>query len=42
VFLTGTTLEVLGVVRIDGKTIGSGQPGIVTRTLAARWAILTG
>jgi D-alanine transaminase len=42
VFLTGTTLEVLGVVRIDGKSIGSGQPGPVTKTLAARWALLTG
>lgn len=42
VFLTGTTLEVLGVIRIDGKTIGSGQPGPITKTLAARWALLTG
>jgi D-alanine transaminase len=42
VFLTGTTVEVLGVVRIDGKTIGSGQPGPITKTLAARWALLTG
>ncbi len=42
VFLTGTTLEVLGVVRIDGKSIGSGRPGPVTNTLAARWALLTG
>jgi D-alanine transaminase len=42
VFLTGTTLEVLGVVRIDGKTIGSGQPGPITKTLAACWSILTG
>lgn len=42
VFLTGTTLEVLGVVQIDGKTIGSGEPGPVTRALAARWSILTG
>ncbi len=41
VFLTGTTLEVLGVVQIDGKTIGSGEPGPITRTLAARWALLT-
>jgi D-alanine transaminase len=41
VFLTGTTLEVLGVVQIDGKTIGSGQPGPVTKTLADRWALLT-
>lgn len=42
VFLTGTTLEVLGVVRVDGKTIGSGRPGPITKTLAARWALLTG
>ncbi len=42
VFLTGTTLEVLGVVRIDGHTIGSGQPGPITSMLAARWALLTG
>ncbi|BFU89297.1 MAG: D-alanine aminotransferase [Nitrospira sp.] len=42
VFLTGTTLEVLGVVQIDGKTIGSGQQGLITKTLAARWALLTG
>ena len=42
VFLTGTTLEVLGVVQIDGKTIGSGRPGPVTKTLATRWAHMTG
>ena len=37
VFLTGTTVEVLGVVRIDGKQIGKGQPGPVTRSLAKRF-----
>ncbi len=42
VFLTGTTLEVLGVVGIDGKIIGSGRPGPITKMLAARWALLTG
>ena len=42
VFLTGTTIEVLGVVQIDGKTIGSGQPGPITKTLAANWALITG
>jgi D-alanine transaminase len=42
VFLTGTTIEVLGVVRINGRTIGSGQPGPITKTLATRWALLTG
>jgi D-alanine transaminase len=35
VFLTGTTVEVLGVVLIDGKVIGDGQPGPITRRLAA-------
>ena len=42
VFLTGTTIEVLGVVRVDGKTIGSGQPGPITKTLAACWANFAG
>jgi D-alanine transaminase len=37
VFLTGTTVEVLGVVRIDGKPIGGGEPGTVTRSLAKRF-----
>lgn len=41
VFLTGTTIEVLGVVQVDGKNIGSGQPGPITKALAARWAIMT-
>ncbi|MCP9442922.1 MAG: D-amino-acid transaminase [Nitrospira sp.] len=42
VFLTGTTIEVLGVVEIDGRVIGTGRPGPITRALAARWARLTG
>jgi D-alanine transaminase len=37
VFLTGTTVEVLGVVRVDGKTIGGGKPGPVTQRLANRF-----
>jgi D-alanine transaminase len=37
VFLTGTTVEVLGVVHIDGKQIGTGQPGPLTRSLAKRF-----
>jgi len=37
VFLTGTTVEVLGVVRIDGKSIGDGKPGSVTQRLAAQF-----
>ncbi|HSN04280.1 MAG TPA: aminotransferase class IV, partial [Nitrospira sp.] len=42
VFLTGTTVEVLGVIRIDGRTIGAGSPGPVTRALAARMTALAG
>ncbi len=42
VFLTGTTIEVVGVINIDGKTIGSGRPGPITQKLAACWGRLTG
>jgi D-alanine transaminase len=34
VFLSGTTIEILPVARIDGRLIGSGSPGPVTRLLA--------
>ena len=27
IFLTGTTVEVLPVILVDGKPIGSGKPG---------------
>ncbi len=37
VFLTGTTVEVLPVVRIDDRSIGSGEPGPVTRSLGKRF-----
>jgi len=32
-FLTGTTSEVLPVVSVDGRVVGGGQPGPVTRRL---------
>ena len=35
VFLTGTTVEVLAVVRIDRNVIGNGRPGPITQRLAA-------
>lgn len=38
VFLTGTTVEVLGVVRVDGKTIAGGKPGPITQRLAIRFS----
>jgi branched-chain amino acid aminotransferase len=33
VFLTGTAAEIVPVVKIDGRTIGSGKPGPVTKKL---------
>ncbi|MBM4762612.1 D-amino-acid transaminase [Bacillus sp. B15-48] len=33
VFLTGTTVEVMPIVEIDGKQVGDGQPGQLTRKL---------
>lgn len=32
-FLTGTTTEVLPVTRVDGRDIGDGRPGPITRSL---------
>nr|WP_325048663.1 D-amino-acid transaminase [Peribacillus glennii] len=33
VFLSGTTIEVLPVIQIDGQAVGDGIPGVVTRKL---------
>ncbi|PRS38553.1 MULTISPECIES: branched-chain-amino-acid transaminase [Bacillus] len=33
VFLTGTAAEVIAVVKVDGRTIGEGKPGVHTNTL---------
>jgi branched-chain amino acid aminotransferase len=32
-FMTGTTREILPIVRVDGRTIGAGVPGPITRRL---------
>ena len=40
VFLCGTAAEVIGVTRLDGRVIGTGTPGPVTRDLAARFRAL--
>lgn len=40
VFLTGTAAEIIGVTKIDGRTI-SQRPGPITRDLAARYSALT-
>jgi branched-chain amino acid aminotransferase len=41
VFLTGTGAEVGPVVSLDGRTIGDGKPGPVTRRLIAAYRDLT-
>jgi len=41
VFLTGTTIEVLPVVKLDGQAIGSGRPGKITQALAQRFLAFT-
>jgi branched-chain amino acid aminotransferase len=36
-FLTGSGAEVIPVVKLDGRTIGTGKPGPVTRTMMAEF-----
>jgi branched-chain amino acid aminotransferase len=40
-FLTGTAVEVIAVVKVDGRTIGTGGPGPITRALKDRFHQLT-
>lgn len=40
-FLTGTAAEIMPVVKVDGRTIGTGKPGPVTRLLTERYHALT-
>lgn len=37
VFLTGTAAELIGVVRLDGRKIGCGAPGPITKELTQRF-----
>lgn len=41
-FLTGTTTEVMPVTRVDGRTIGTGEPGPITRRLMEAYTAETG
>lgn len=36
-FLTGTAAEVIPMVSLDGRPVGNGRPGTITRTLMARF-----
>ncbi|MDH7480717.1 MAG: branched-chain-amino-acid transaminase [Armatimonadota bacterium] len=40
-FLTGTAAEVIPVVQVDGRTIGNGQPGNMTKRLIEAFRTLT-
>src|SRR5437870_6770933 len=40
-FLTGTGAELVPAVKIDGRIIGEGKPGQVTRKLVAQYRALT-
>jgi branched-chain amino acid aminotransferase len=40
-FLTGTGAEIIPVTKIDGRVIGDGKPGVVTRKLENRYHALT-
>jgi branched-chain amino acid aminotransferase len=39
-FFTGTAAEVVGIRQLDGRLIGSGRPGPVTRDLRSRFQAL--
>jgi branched-chain amino acid aminotransferase len=40
-FLTGTAAEIVPVSRVDGRNIGDGRPGPITRRLMARFREMT-
>ncbi len=40
-FLTGTGAEIIPVTKVDGRVIGDGKPGVVTRKLENRYHALT-
>jgi len=40
-FLTGTGAELIPVVKIDGRVIGKGKPGAITKKLVAQYRALT-
>lgn len=40
-FLTGTGAELVPVVKVDGRVIGTGKPGPLTKALVERYHALT-
>jgi branched-chain amino acid aminotransferase len=41
VFLTGTAAEIIPTVKVDGRLIGNGRPGEITREMIAAYRELT-
>ena len=39
-FLTGTAAEIVPIVKVDGRQIGQGQPGVTTKKLLEKFKIL--
>jgi branched-chain amino acid aminotransferase len=39
-FLTGTGAEIIPVVKVDGRAVGGGKPGPITRQLRERYQVL--
>jgi len=37
IFLTGTAAEVIGIIEIDGRVVGKGRPGPITRDLLQKF-----
>jgi len=37
VFLTGTAAEVIAVIKVDGRVIGDGTPGAITKELLVKF-----
>ncbi len=42
VFLTASTVEIMPVVRLDGRRVGTGRPGPITQALQARYHAAVG
>ncbi len=40
-FLTGTAAEIIPIVKIDGRIIGSGKPGEVTKKMLSLFKTVT-
>jgi branched-chain amino acid aminotransferase len=40
-FLTGTGAEIVPIVKIDGRVIGDGRPGVITQELVGQYHALT-